>query len=185
MPAQAATLSKDSPRMRGVPFENAEDTERGARWTHRPEGWLGPAGPPLRAPHTRRLCRSAPWCHFLSRTMEPANLPDLESGDARGSTGVRDFFSLPDDVKVAWPPVKRFVVVRVHVGEPSLDGRVSQCTRLKPGRSRCDSESSGRFRRRSSGGREAADPCEVFDSVSSGLPAAATCLAIFRKRKRL
>lgn len=26
--------------------------------------------------------------------------------------------SFPDDVKVAWPPVKRLVVVRVHVGEP-------------------------------------------------------------------
>ena len=33
-------------------------------------------------------------------------------------------FSFPDDVKVAWPPVKRLVVVRVHVGEPFHTERV-------------------------------------------------------------
>ena len=34
----------------------------------------------------------------------------------------------PDDVKVAFPPVKRIVVVRVHVGEPfwSTSGLVEE-----------------------------------------------------------
>src|SRR5262245_54835930 len=32
----------------------------------------------------------------------------------------------PDDVKVAWPPVKRLVVVRVHVGEPFHSARMVQ-----------------------------------------------------------
>ena len=31
--------------------------------------------------------------------------------------------SFPDDVKVACPPVKRIVVVRVHVGEPPFFAR--------------------------------------------------------------
>jgi hypothetical protein len=34
--------------------------------------------------------------------------------------------SFPDDVKVAWPPVKRLVVVRVHVGEPFYSARMVQ-----------------------------------------------------------
>ena len=67
----------------------------------------------------------------------------LGRGDTRGGTEARDHFtpvaeqirgirllngttqvqflpgvSFPDDVKVACPPVKRIVVVRVHVGEP-------------------------------------------------------------------
>ena len=72
-----------------------------------------------------------------------SNPPRLGRGDTRGSTEARDHFlapvaekttgirvlngitqaqflpgaPFPDDVKVAWPPVKRLVVVRVHVGE--------------------------------------------------------------------
>src|SRR5262245_41589508 len=74
-----------------------------------------------------------------------SNPPRLGRGDTRGSTEARDHFpdapvaerirhppskrdhaggipagstKIPGDVKVAWPPVKRLVVVRVHAGEP-------------------------------------------------------------------
>lgn len=38
-------------------------------------------------------------------------------------------FHFPDDVKVACPPVKRNVVVRVHVGEPSLQNGARPASR--------------------------------------------------------
>ncbi len=81
---------------------------------------------------------------------EDSNPPRLGRGDTRGSTEARDHFHslpwpsrnrgirllngttqvqllpgvlFPDDVKVACPPVKRIVVVRVHVGEPFFFAR--------------------------------------------------------------
>src|SRR5580704_702230 len=103
-----------------------------------------------------------------------SNPPRLGRGDTRGSTEARDHFfapvaekttgirllngttqvqflpgaPFPDDVKVAWPPVKRLVVVRVHVGEPFQNG-------ARPvGRGRC-LENSRTFKR-----------CPRFDSLA-------------------
>jgi hypothetical protein len=90
---------------------------------------------------------------IVTRAREPANPPDLGSGEARGGTGARDHFDnkssrgrtdagvrllsgimqvqflpgapqFPGDVKVACPSVKRVVVVRVHIGEPFHTERV-------------------------------------------------------------
>ena len=82
--------------------------------------------------------------HDRDAREEDSNPPRLGRGETRGGTEARDQFhsapvaekiigirllngttqvqllpgvAFPDDVKVACPPVKRIVVVRVHVGE--------------------------------------------------------------------
>ena len=67
----------------------------------------------------------------------------------------------------------RKTVERYHAQGPlSLDGRVSQCTRLKSGRSRCDSGSSGQF---SNGGQDVIVSirhceCRRAGAIPVGLP---------------
>ena len=95
-----------------------------------------------------------------SRAREPANPPDLESGDAQGGTEARDHFLLMQslswpsspgirllsgitqvqvlpgappsfgDVKGACPPVKRIVVVRVHAEGPLSSHHSTEHVRL-------------------------------------------------------
>ena len=67
------------------------------------------------------------------------------SGRLRSDTGCGVHFSLSSS-KAEHAADNRKNVERYHAQGPiSLDGRVSQCTRLKSGRSRCDSGSSGQF----------------------------------------
>ena len=66
--------------------------------------------------------------HFVSGHEEDSNPRRLGRRDIRSITGVPDhlpksrkiheILQFPDHVKVACPPVKRIVVVQVHVGEP-------------------------------------------------------------------
>jgi hypothetical protein len=54
------------------------------------------------------LTKPARCKRFLHTPLLTAEVPGASPGAG----------NIPDDVKVACPPVKRIVVVRVHVGEP-------------------------------------------------------------------